>query len=61
MLQTIKQGLEGHPVEWYSDVFDIVFPNLDRTKANECKICEWKKDNDKKSEREKAEKSEDTD
>lgn len=56
--QTIKEGIEGHPVEWYSDVFDLVFPDLDRTKANECKICEWKKNNDKKEE---SEKSEDTD
>jgi Lon-like ATP-dependent protease len=53
-LQTIKEGIEGHPVEWYSDVFDLVFPTLDKTQANECKICEWKKNNDKKGEREQS-------
>ncbi|KAK0391245.1 hypothetical protein NLU13_0746 [Sarocladium strictum] len=55
--KTIKEGIEGHPVEWYSDVFDLIFPNLDRTKANECKICEWKQNNDKKDESEKSEDS----
>jgi Lon-like ATP-dependent protease len=25
-------------------VFDLIFPNLDREKANKCKICENKKD-----------------
>jgi ATP-dependent Lon protease len=26
--------MEGKAVDWYSDVFDIVFPNLDRDRAN---------------------------
>jgi Lon-like ATP-dependent protease len=26
--------MEGKAVDWYSDVFDIVFPNLDRGRAN---------------------------
>ncbi|KAF4126590.1 ATP-dependent Lon protease [Geosmithia morbida] len=43
--ENIKNGIEGHPVEWYNDVFDIVFPNLDREKANTCKIAEWVKKN----------------
>ncbi|KFH44043.1 Lon protease-like protein [Hapsidospora chrysogenum ATCC 11550] len=36
--ENIKEGIEGHPVEWYSEVFDIVFPNLDREKANRSTI-----------------------
>lgn len=49
-MQNIKNGIEGHPVEWYRDVFDIVFPNLDREKANTCKIEGWSKEKgDKKS------------
>lgn len=30
----IKEGIEGHPVKWFSDVFDLVFPNLDKDVAN---------------------------
>jgi ATP-dependent Lon protease len=47
--QNIKEGIEGRPASWYNDVFDLVFPNLDKEAANECKICEWKKENDSKS------------
>ncbi|KAK5998675.1 Lon protease-like protein [Cladobotryum mycophilum] len=52
--QTIKEGIEGHAVSWYSEVFDIIFPNLDREQAKICKICEWKKQN-KKANSDKAE------
>jgi len=45
--ENIKNGIEGHPVDWYNEVFDIVFPEIDRQKANTCKICEWKKANPK--------------
>jgi Lon-like ATP-dependent protease len=37
-------------------VFDIIFPNLDREKANKCKACE-----NKKGEEKEEEKSEDDD
>ncbi|RAL64265.1 hypothetical protein DID88_002157 [Monilinia fructigena] len=30
----IKDGIEGKPAKWYSDVFDLVFPNLDKEVAN---------------------------
>ncbi|PMD47384.1 ATP-dependent protease La [Hyaloscypha variabilis F] len=30
----IKEGIEGHPVKWFSDVFELVFPNLDKDQAN---------------------------
>ncbi|PHH87153.1 hypothetical protein CDD83_9256 [Cordyceps sp. RAO-2017] len=59
--ENIKEGIEGHAVGWYGDVFDLVFPSLDRDKANRCKTCEWKsqqqqhkgqdKDEDKRPER----------
>ena len=48
-MQNIKEGIEGKPVGWYSEVFDLVFPDLDLDQANRCKICEWKAANDKKS------------
>jgi Lon-like ATP-dependent protease len=38
--QNIKEGIEGKPVTWYSDVFKIVFPNVDRDAANKL----WDKD-----------------
>lgn len=40
--------MEGHPVEWYNEVFDIVFPELDKQAANVCKICEWQDKHGKK-------------
>ncbi|KAL9619690.1 MAG: hypothetical protein Q9160_005710 [Pyrenula sp. 1 TL-2023] len=32
--QNIKENIEGHPVDWYNDVFDIIFPNTDVEAAN---------------------------
>lgn len=26
---------------WYDEIFDLVFPNLDREAANRCRVCEW--------------------
>jgi Lon-like ATP-dependent protease len=34
MHQNIKEGIEGHPAKWYSDVFDLVFPSVDAAEAN---------------------------
>ncbi|OJD17450.1 ATP-dependent protease La [Emergomyces pasteurianus Ep9510] len=31
--ENIKKGIEGHPVNWYSEVFDIVFRDLDKFQA----------------------------
>ncbi|KAK4156202.1 Lon protease C-terminal proteolytic domain-containing protein [Chaetomidium leptoderma] len=42
--ENIKEGIEGRPANWYSEVFDLIFPNLDREKANKCKICDNKKE-----------------
>lgn len=44
--KNIKEGIEGHPAKWYSDVFDLVFPNLDKDHANNV----WKKQLSKKEE-----------
>ncbi|MCJ1295074.1 ATP-dependent Lon protease pim1 [Xylographa carneopallida] len=32
--ENIKEGIAGHAASWYSDVFDIVFPNLDAAEVN---------------------------
>lgn len=49
-IQNIKEGIEGHGVSWYSDVFDLVFPDLDRDAANQMwKEQLAKKDGDEKS------------
>ncbi|KAI8961668.1 ATP-dependent protease La [Daldinia sp. FL1419] len=55
--ENIKEGIEGRPASWYSEIFELVFPNIDREQANRCKICEWKKEHehDAKSESEKDE------
>lgn len=37
--ENIKQGIEGKPVAWYSEVFDLMFPGLDKNEANQV----WKK------------------
>ncbi|KAK4211698.1 mitochondrial Lon protease [Rhypophila decipiens] len=39
----IKEGIEGRPVSWYSEVFDIIFADLDREKARTCNIIDDKK------------------
>ncbi|KAI1639866.1 ATP-dependent protease La [Biscogniauxia mediterranea] len=44
--ENIKEGIEGRPVSWYQEVFELVFPNLDREQANQCKSCEWKKEHE---------------
>jgi Lon-like ATP-dependent protease len=52
--QNIKEGIEGKPVDWYSDVFDVVFPNIDYNRANSL----WKKELKKKKRPSKQEKEE---
>lgn len=34
LLQNIKEGIEGRPVSWYREVFDLVFPGLDHAEAS---------------------------
>ncbi|KAF6821537.1 ATP-dependent protease La [Colletotrichum sojae] len=57
--ENIKEGIEGKPVDWYADVFDLIFPELDREAANKCKACEWKKEQDDKKKKEKKNKKKD--
>ena len=38
--QNIKDGIEGKPVDWYKDVFELVFPDIDTKKVNTM----WKKE-----------------
>lgn len=61
-LQNIKQGIEGHAVDWYNDVFDIIFPGVDAEAANTV----WEKqlkepEKEKKKRKSKSSKSEDED
>lgn len=56
--ENIKEGIEGRPASWYSEIFGLVFPNLDVTNANKCVSCEWKKTNADKSTTDKGEKDE---
>ncbi|KAL3439495.1 Lon protease-like protein, mitochondrial [Aspergillus tetrazonus] len=49
--KNIKSGIEGHAVSWYSEVFDILFADLDKQAANRVwqkqLSMEPKKSNDK--------------
>ena len=38
--QNIKEGIEGKPVDWYGDVFDLVFPDVQEAEVNAL----WKKE-----------------
>ena len=58
-LQNIKNGIEGHAVDWYKDVFDIVFPDIDPAIVNK----QWKEqlketDKNKKEKKRKSKKDE---
>ena len=58
VLQNIKAGIEGHAVDWYSEVFDHVFPETKKDEVNN----RWKSalKEDKKS-RKSKEKDEEND
>ncbi|KAH8648769.1 lon protease-like protein [Tricladium varicosporioides] len=45
--ENIKEGIEGRPAKWYSDVFELVFPDLDKNQANN----QWKEQLTKKSDK----------
>ena len=40
MHKNIKEGIDGRPVSWYDDVFQLVFPDIDAAEANAL----WKKE-----------------
>lgn len=56
-MQNIKEGIEGKPVSWYSEVFDVVFRDLDKGKANTL----WKEELKKKKDEAKKEKEDEDD
>lgn len=54
MIQNIKEGLDGRPANWYTDVFELAFHNLDRERAQvlwKDKLVEDKKDKEQKDKR----------
>ncbi|KAK3646932.1 ATP-dependent Lon protease pim1 [Elasticomyces elasticus] len=53
--ENIKEGIQGKPVEWYSDVFELVFPDLNAEEANKM----WKKELKKPSKEEREKEDED--
>lgn len=58
--QNIKEGIEGKPVSWYHEVFDLVFPGLDRDTTNKLWASELKgKKGDKKKYKKEQKKDED--
>ena len=56
MMQNIKEGIQGHAVSWYSEIFDLVFPDLDHDAASQV----WKKQL-KEPKRKKKDKDDDSD
>lgn len=61
--QNIKEGLEGRPAAWYSDVLELVFPKIDEEKASKCTACEIKNKEkaDKKRSKSKSRDHDDSD
>lgn len=55
--QNIKEGIEGHPATWYSDVFGLVFPEVDTAAINSL----WKKQLAKKDDKKKSEEKDESD
>ena len=53
-VQNIKEGIEGKPVDWYADVFELVFPDVDESLANGL----WKKELRKPAKEDAEEESE---
>lgn len=48
--QNIKEGIEGRPASWYSEIFDLIFPSLDHEKANIDKASQYKGPDSKEAE-----------
>jgi Lon-like ATP-dependent protease len=59
--QNIKEGLDGCPAAWYSDVQELVFPNIDEEKASKCVACEIKSKEKAEKKRSKSKSREDDD
>ncbi|PHH54151.1 Lon protease -like protein, mitochondrial [Ceratocystis fimbriata CBS 114723] len=52
--ENIKEGIDGKPVAWYQDVFDIIFPSLDREAANKSRLPPAKEGKSSKGENEEG-------
>lgn len=61
VLQNIKANIEGHAVDWYSDVFDLVFPNLNTKEMNNVWKHQLKEDKRKKRDRDHDDDDDDDD
>ncbi|KAH0831793.1 Lon protease like protein, mitochondrial [Fonsecaea pedrosoi] len=48
--EKIKEGIDGHAVDWYDEVFDIVFPNVSTKEIN----ARWKEALERKEKRGKG-------
>lgn len=59
--QNIKEGIEGKPVAWYNEVFDLVFPGVDAKAANSMWKQQLKKEKKDKKEKEDKDKEYDSD
>ncbi|KAI5208039.1 lon protease-like protein [Aureobasidium subglaciale] len=59
--ENIKEGIEGKPVAWYSEVFDLVFPSVDAKAANTMWKQTLKKEKKEKREKEDKDKEYDSD
>ncbi|KNG86979.1 putative mitochondrial serine protease Pim1 [Aspergillus nomiae NRRL 13137] len=55
--ENIKEGIEGHAVSWYSEVFDLLFTGLDKDAANHI----WQKELAEKSKNKSTKDNEDDD
>ncbi|KAK5111686.1 ATP-dependent Lon protease pim1 [Meristemomyces frigidus] len=58
--ENIKQGIEGKPVDWYHDVFDLVFPGVDVAKVNALWRKELRRPSKEEREREEEEEGRDS-
>lgn len=58
-MQNIKEGIEGRPVSWYSEVFDLVYPDLNKEAANKLWERELKKKGGDRKKKEYKRKDED--
>ncbi|GEQ68247.1 hypothetical protein JCM33374_g1914 [Metschnikowia sp. JCM 33374] len=53
MSEEVKEGMKFIPVSWYSEVFEVIFPNADKDKINRL----WKKEFAKLDEKKKPKKA----
>lgn len=59
--QNIKEGIEGKPVAWYNEVFNLVFPGVDAKAANSMWKQQLKKEKKDKKDKEDKDKEYDSD